>query len=84
MGQDAKKTLKVSFSMAIRAILKSRSRTIPPRIVLSGNYRFVGVSNYQKLRDARRKSLPPPSGQSLDNRIHFRITIPAVMMEKFM
>ena len=60
MGQDAKKTVKVSFSMAIRAILKSRSGTIPPRIVVSGKYRFVGVSISQNLTYARRKSLPPP------------------------
>ena len=75
MGQDAKKTLKISFSKAIRAILKSRSRTIPPRIVLSGKYRFVGVSNYQKLRDARRKSLLPPQDRTLDNRIHITASV---------
>ena len=76
MGQDETTTLDVSFSVAIRAILKSRSDTIPPRLVVYAKYRFVGVSINvsQNLRGARRKSLPPPQNVSLDNRLHISIT----------
>ena len=50
MGQDETTTLDASFSMAIRAILKSRSDAIPPRLVVYAKYRFVGVSCSHNLR----------------------------------
>jgi hypothetical protein len=79
MGQDETTTLNVSFSVAIRAILKSRSAAIPPRLVVYAKYSFAGVSSSHNLTLSGWKSLPPRN-VSLDNRIQILpiITLPQI------